>query len=77
MVCTPGRLIDLLKRNKDLLDECEYFVMDEADRLLEGNFERDVEQIVNNLSPKCAMMMYSATFPLRIKSFKEKYMPRA
>ena len=41
-MCTPGRLKDLLKRYKDLLIDCEFFVLDEADRLLEGNFERDV-----------------------------------
>lgn len=77
VVCTPGRLKDLIKRYKNLLDDCQYFVLDEADRLLEGNFERDVEDIVNYLNPKCALLMYSATFPLRIKSFKEKFMPKA
>lgn len=70
VVCTPGRLKDLVKKYDTLLDHCDFFVLDEADRLLEGNFERDVEEIVSHLSPKCAMLMYSATFPLRIKSFK-------
>ncbi len=77
VVCTPGRLKDLVKRYDKLLDHCQFFVLDEADRLLEGNFERDVEEIVGRLPPKCALSMYSATFPLRIRSFKEKYMPRA
>lgn len=77
VVCTPGRLKDLVKKYNSLLDHCEFFVLDEADRLLEGNFERDVEEIVSHVSPKCTMLMYSATFPLRIKSFKEKFMPRA
>lgn len=38
VVCTPGRLKDLIKRYDTLLDHCEFFVLDEADRLLEGNF---------------------------------------
>ena len=76
-VCTPGRLKDLLKKYKDLLSECKFFVLDEADRLLEGNFERDVEELVGYLNPKCALLMYSATFPVRIKSFKQKFMPKA
>ena len=38
VVCTPGRLKDLVKRYKNLLENCQYFVLDEADRLLEGNF---------------------------------------
>ena len=38
MVCTPGRLKDLVKRCSNLLDHWEFFVLDEADRLLEGNF---------------------------------------
>jgi ATP-dependent RNA helicase DDX6/DHH1 len=63
-------LKDLVKRYDYLLDKCEFFVLDEADRLLEGNFEKDVEEIVNHLSPKCTLLMYSATFPIRIKSFK-------
>ena len=49
----------------------------EPARLLEGNFERDVEDIVSRLPPRASLLMYSATFPLRIRSFKEKYMPRA
>lgn len=52
-------------------------MLDEADRLLEGNFERDVEELVGYLNPKCALLMYSATFPVRIKSFKQKFMPKA
>ena len=70
VVCTPGRLKDLIKRRKSLLDDCKFFVLDEADRLLEGNFEREVEDILYHLSPECSMIMYSATFPIRIKSFK-------
>jgi len=77
VVCTPGRLKDIVKKYDNLLAKCEFFVLDEADRLLEGNFEKDVEEIVNYLSPKCALLMYSATFPIRIRSFKEKFMPRA
>lgn len=77
VVCTPGRLKDLVKKYDTLLNDCEFFVLDEADRLLQGNFERDVEEIVSHLNPKCCMLMYSATFPLRIKSFKEKFMPTA
>ncbi len=38
VVCTPGRLKDLVKRYDRLLERCEFFVLDEADRLLEGNF---------------------------------------
>jgi ATP-dependent RNA helicase DDX6/DHH1 len=70
-------LKDLLRTKKNLLDECEFFILDEADSLLKDKTERDIEEIISYLKKKCSLYMYSATFPIRIKSFKQKFMPEA
>lgn len=68
---------DLLRTKKNLLDECQFFILDEADSLLKDKTERDIEEIISYLKKKCSLYMYSATFPIRIKSFKQKFMPEA
>ena len=76
-ICTAGRLKDLLRSKKTLLDQCGFFVLDEADSLLKDKTEHDIEEILSYLNKKCPLYMYSATFPVRIKSFKQRFMPNA
>ena len=47
VVATPGRLIDMLKRQRFSLDGCKYLCMDEADRMVDLGFEDDVRSIMS------------------------------
>jgi ATP-dependent RNA helicase RhlE len=63
LVATPGRLLDLLDQRALRLDHVEIFVLDEADRMLDMGFVRDVRKIVALLPRKRQSMFFSATMP--------------
>jgi ATP-dependent RNA helicase RhlE len=63
LVATPGRLLDLLNQRVLRLDHVEIFVLDEADRMLDMGFVRDVKKIVALLPKKRQSMFFSATMP--------------
>ncbi len=66
IVATPGRLIDLLKRGVGNLRGVEFFVLDEADRMLDMGFLPDVRRILGFLPKQRQTMMFSATMPKEI-----------
>jgi ATP-dependent RNA helicase RhlE len=66
LVATPGRLLDLVKGNALRLGEVEYFVLDEADRMLDMGFIHDIRKIVAKLPVKRQTLMFSATMPRAI-----------
>jgi hypothetical protein len=49
VIATPGRLVDCLQQRYIVLNQCNYVVMDEADRMVDLGFERDVVQILDAL----------------------------
>lgn len=61
LVATPGRLIDLLSNNKVSIKKASFFVLDEADRMLEQGFAKDLETIVKNIPRKRQTVLLSAT----------------
>lgn len=63
IVATPGRLIDLVQQKAVRLDKIEYFVMDEADRLLEMGFWEDIKKLVATLPKERQNAFFSATMP--------------
>ncbi|MGC8535494.1 MAG: DEAD/DEAH box helicase [Rhizomicrobium sp.] len=63
LVATPGRLLDLIAQRHLRLDEVEVFVVDEADRMLDMGFIRDVRRIVALLPKERQSMLFSATMP--------------
>lgn len=67
LVATPGRLKDLHKQGLLDLSHIEYFVLDEADRMLDMGFIRDIRQIIKLLPRQKQTMMFSATLPNEIK----------
>ena len=75
LVATPGRVLDLAEKNVADLTSCSILVMDEADKLLSPEFQPVVERLIRLLPGQgYQIMMYSATFPLTVKSFRDKFM---
>ncbi|MDI1306191.1 MAG: DEAD/DEAH box helicase, partial [bacterium] len=67
LVATPGRLIDLQNQGLISLAKIEILVLDEADRMLDMGFVRDIERIIKVLPSKRQNLMFSATFSKDIK----------
>ncbi|MEQ9639318.1 MAG: DEAD/DEAH box helicase [Alphaproteobacteria bacterium] len=63
MVGTPGRVLDLLQAGDMRLDTLTHFVLDEADRMLDFGFIRDIRKIVERLPEKRQSLLFSATMP--------------
>ncbi|KAG7094711.1 DExD/H-box ATP-dependent RNA helicase dhh1 [Marasmius oreades] len=74
LVGTPGRILDLAGKNVADLSECPVFVMDEADKLLSPEFAPVMEQLLAYLPAQRQVMLFSATFPMIVKDFKDKNM---
>ena len=68
LVATPGRLIDLQNQGLVSLSKVEILVLDEADRMLDMGFLRDIERIMKVLPPKRQNLLFSATFSKDIKN---------
>ena len=69
VIATPGRLISLLNLQQADLSGVHYFVLDEADRMLDMGVQEDILQIYKALPEDCQHVMFSATMPPRIKKF--------
>ncbi len=67
LVATPGRLLDLMGQKLVNLKTVRYFVLDEADRMLDMGFQHDVEKIIAQLPEKRQTMLFSATMPAGIE----------
>ncbi|SHH55793.1 ATP-dependent RNA helicase RhlE [Sporobacter termitidis DSM 10068] len=72
LTATPGRLIDLLDQKHVDLRHISYFVLDEADRMLDMGFLRDVERIIARLPEKRQTMLFSATMPAEIEKLTKR-----
>jgi ATP-dependent RNA helicase RhlE len=67
LVATPGRLLDLIGQNIISLRDIEYFVLDEADRMLDMGFIHDIKKLLKILPPKRQSLFFSATMPKPIQ----------
>lgn len=67
LVATPGRLLDLMNQRHISLQDIEYFVLDEADRMLDMGFVQDVKRIIARLPQKRQTLFFSATMPPEIQ----------
>jgi len=71
VVATPGRLLDHLNQRTLDLSELEVFVLDEADRMLDMGFIRDIKKVLKYLPKKKQNLLFSATFPKEIKALAD------
>lgn len=74
VVGTPGRVIDHIHRKSLKLGDISYFILDEADEMLNMGFIEDIEKILKNTNPEKRMLLFGATMPPEILSLAEKYM---
>jgi ATP-dependent RNA helicase DDX46/PRP5 len=75
MVCTPGRMIELLSANSGRvtnLRRVTYVVLDEADRMFDMGFEPQVMKIIGNIRPQRQTVLFSATFPRNMEALARK-----
>ena len=74
IVGTPGRVIDLIQRKRLDLSRISYFVLDEADEMLNMGFIDDIKEIIQHTNDDKRMLCFSATIPKPILGIAKKYM---
>jgi len=76
VVATPGRILDLIERKVAVVKTCGMLVLDEADKLLSMDFKNCLDTIISYLPIKRQIMLFSATFPVTVKEFKERHLSK-
>ncbi|BGP24315.1 pre-mRNA-processing ATP-dependent RNA helicase DDX46/PRP5 [Rhodotorula toruloides] len=79
IVCTPGRMIELLTTNSGRLINLQrvtYLVLDEADRMFDMGFEPQVMKIIGQIRPDRQTVLFSATFPRQMEALARKVLRR-
>lgn len=66
LIATPGRLLDLMQQGYVSLQQLQFFVLDEADRMLDMGFIHDVKKVIAKLPTKRQTLFFSATMPPEI-----------
>jgi ATP-dependent RNA helicase RhlE len=74
IIGTPGRLKDLMKRRELKLDDVQYLVLDEADRMLDMGFIADIREIVNQTSRDRQTLFFSATITPTIQALVNTFL---
>jgi ATP-dependent RNA helicase DeaD len=74
VVGTPGRLLDLLQRGALRLDTIQYLVLDEADRMLDMGFIKDIEKIVQQAPAERQTLLFSATISKEIERLGRRFL---
>ncbi len=72
VVCTPGKMMSHIKMGYVKLDQLQYLVLDEADRMLDMGFFDDIMFIIDHLPKKRQNLLFSATMPPKIRSLAKK-----
>ena len=71
LIATPGRLLDLMQQRFVSLQHLQFFVLDEADRMLDMGFIHDVKKIITKLPAKRQTLFFSATMPTEIAKLSQ------
>lgn len=72
LIATPGRLLDLMNQGFISLKNVEYFVLDEADQMLDMGFVHDIKKLITKLPVKRQSLFFSATMPKTIVELSSK-----
>ncbi|AYF45152.1 DEAD/DEAH box helicase [Halobacteriovorax sp. BALOs_7] len=72
LVATPGRLVDLLEDDYVILDDLKYFVLDEADRMLDMGFKNDLDKVMDKLPSERQSLLFSATMPKPVEEIARR-----
>ena len=71
LIATPGRLLDLMNQRVLSLKDIKFFVLDEADRMLDMGFIHDVKRIITHLPARRQTLFFSATMPPEIQNLSK------
>ena len=74
VVATPGRMLDILQRNKADFSAVKRVVLDEADEMLNMGFEEDLKGILSNVPSNAQTLLFSATMPREVARIANNYM---
>ncbi|MBB2484245.1 DEAD/DEAH box helicase [Mitsuaria sp. WAJ17] len=74
LIATPGRLLDHIEAKTAVLNQVEYVVLDEADRMLDIGFLPDLQRILSYLPKQRQTLLFSATFSPEIKRLAQSYL---
>lgn len=74
LIATPGRLLDLMYQKEVDLSQVQFLVLDEADRMLDMGFIRDIQKIIKALPDKRQNLLFSATYSKSIKSLAAQFL---
>ena len=74
VVGTPGRVMDLMNKKVLKVNNLDYFVLDEADEMLNMGFVEDIEAILEHTNEEKKMLFFSATMPKEIMSIAKRFM---
>ncbi|CEM39384.1 unnamed protein product [Vitrella brassicaformis CCMP3155] len=72
-IATAGRIMDLLVKGKVRFNRTTFIVLDEADRLCQGGFERQIGQIIRATRHDRQMLMWSATWPSEVRALAREF----
>ncbi|MDG1684534.1 MAG: DEAD/DEAH box helicase [Flavobacteriaceae bacterium] len=76
LIATPGRLLDLIGQGYIRLNSIDYFVLDEADQMLDMGFIHDIKKIIAKLPEKRQSLFFSATMPQAISELSDQILNR-
>jgi len=76
IIATPGRLRDMADKGVANLTQCSSIALDEADKLLSPEFMPLIEEIISYMPKERQILLFSATFPQKVKAFKDRIMNR-
>lgn len=74
IICTPGRLNDLIQAKVIDITSVTYLILDEADRMLDMGFEPQIRKILLDIRPDRQTVMTSATWPPGVRRLAQSYM---
>lgn len=74
IVATPGRLQDMIRRNRIDFSNVKWMVLDEADEMLDMGFQEDVDAILEYMPEDKNTLLFSATMPAEVEQILNKYM---